>query len=214
MLIGDINVNVSDSYVSSFADDTRIAHAISNDNDQNNLQNDLETIYAWASENNMLFNNEKFECIQYSSNSNSQRKDATHRRYKAASGTVITPTDSVKDLGVFLDNDASFQCHISKTIAKAKNISSWILRTFNTRRRKPMLLLWKTLVLPVLDYCSQLWSPFKKGEIEKIEALQRWFTAKISGMNNMDYWERLHSLGLYSLERHRERYIIIYACTQ
>ena len=73
-----------------------------------------------------------------------------------------------------------------------------------------MLTLWKSLILPRLEYCCQLWSPHKIGDITKLEAIQRSFTSKIEGMENLNYWERLRKLGLYSLQRRRERYIILY----
>ena len=44
-----------------------------------------------------------------------------------------------------------------------------------------MLTLWKTLVLPRLEYCSQLWDPFHVGEIQQLEIVQRSFIRKIDG---------------------------------
>ena len=44
----------------------------------------------------------------------------------------------------------------------------------------------------------------------KIENLQRHFTSYISGDSDLNYWERLKTLKLYSIERRRERYVIIY----
>ena len=86
----------------------------------------------------------------------------------------------------------------------------WILRTFRTRDKNSMLTLWKSLVRPILDYCCQLWSPVEKGLIRDIESLQRTFTSKINEVKHLDYWNRLRVLNLYSLERRRERYIILY----
>ena len=40
--------------------------------------------------------------------------------------------------------------------------------------------------------------------------VQRSFLRKISGMNLLSYWEQLQKLKMYSLERRRERYRIIY----
>ena len=40
--------------------------------------------------------------------------------------------------------------------------------------------------------------------------VQRSFLRKISGMTHMSYWQQLEHLKLYSLERRRERYRIIY----
>ena len=43
-----------------------------------------------------------------------------------------------------------------------------------------------------------------------MECDQRSFTAKITSVAHLDYWKRLKSLGLMSLQRRRERYDIIY----
>ena len=73
-----------------------------------------------------------------------------------------------------------------------------------------MLTLFKSIVLSRLDYGSQLWSPFLIKHITQLEKIQRSFTKHIIGMNDMPYHERLKCLGLYSLQRRRERYCIIY----
>ena len=46
--------------------------------------------------------------------------------------------------------------------------------------------------------------------IDQLEKIQRSFTKHITGMQSLEYSERLVSLKLYSLERRRERYCIIY----
>ena len=75
-----------------------------------------------------------------------------------------------------------------------------------------MLTLLKYLVIPLLEYYCQLWNPWKVKYIQPIEAIQRTFTYKITDVQHLNYWERLHELKLYSLQRRRERYIIIYIC--
>ena len=60
-----------------------------------------------------------------------------------------------------------------------------------------------------IDYCSQLWSPSQQCEINKIEDLQRQFTKRIDGMEDMEYHERLKKLKMYSQERRRDRYMVI-----
>ena len=105
---------------------------------------------------------------------------------------------------------ATFSEHIKQKIQKLKHKIGWILRTFWTREELPMLTLWKHLILCEHDYCSQLWNPHRTGDIQDLELLQRSFVRKINGMQNLSYWEQLKSLNLYSLERRRERYIVIY----
>ena len=73
-----------------------------------------------------------------------------------------------------------------------------------------MLTIWKSLIQSKLDYCSQLWSPTDQSSISKLESVARHFTSQIDGMSGLDYWERLSSLKMYSQERRRERYQIIF----
>ena len=73
-----------------------------------------------------------------------------------------------------------------------------------------MKTLWQSLIQPKMDYCSQLWSPSDQDSITKLESVQRHFTSKVKGMEDMSYWERLHALNLYSQERRRERYLIVF----
>ena len=68
---------------------------------------------------------------------------------------------------------------------------------------------YKSLVRSNLEYCCPLWNPTKLSDIRLLEEVQRTFTVKISGVQHLDYWARLKKLGLMSLQRRRERYIII-----
>ena len=71
--------------------------------------------------------------------------------------------------------------------------------------------LFRAMVVPHLEYCCQLWFPNLLRDIRSLEAVQRSFTARISGVGHLNYWERLQKLNLYSLERRRERYVVLYA---
>ena len=207
VLIADIDAKMLNAVVSSFADDTRASKDISSRKDATDLQDDLDRIYQWAVDNNMQFNDLKFELLRLGYCL--ELKEATE--YLNPSGQPITEKEHVKDLGVTMSNSGSFSEHIDKICTSARNMCSWILRTFKSRSPELMLTTWKSLVLPILDYCSQLWCPIKLGQIKQLEAIQQSFTRKIDfNGRKLDYWERLKELRLYSLERRRERYRIIY----
>ena len=71
ILMGDINCGISSSSIVSFADDTRLYNGISNVDDGSLLHNDLNSVYDWASCNNMCFNGQKFKYICFSPHSSS-----------------------------------------------------------------------------------------------------------------------------------------------
>ena len=60
ILIGDIDKDIETSSLSSFAEDTRVGHAIASKEVMTQLQADLETVYCWAVRNDMEFNSDKF----------------------------------------------------------------------------------------------------------------------------------------------------------
>ena len=86
----------------------------------------------------------------------------------------------------------------------------WILRTFENRNKLLMLTLFKSIVLSRIDDASQLWSLYKKSYICALEKIQRSFIKYIAGYQNLPYSERLKSRRLYSLQRRRDRYLVIY----
>ena len=206
ILIMDIDKDVKKASVKSFADDTRVLKSISNSDDINVLQSELHIVYSWAGMNNLQFNNTKFELIQYGKDQNLK----SEANYLTVSNQCITKKDIITDLGVLMSDDATFKPHVTDVVNSAKKLVSWIYRSFKTRSATAMLTLWKSMILPKLEYCSQLWSPFSKGEIMKLELIQRYFVKKIENNWHLDYWETLAYLKLFSLERRRERYRIMY----
>ena len=72
-----------------------------------------------------------------------------------------------------------------------------------------MMTLHKYYVRSQLEYCSLLWHTQSIDDIEAVEGVQRTFTSKIMGLSHINYWERLKTLNLMSLQRRRERYVII-----
>ena len=54
----------------------------------------------------------------------------------------------------------------------------------------------------------------EKEDIDRIERIQKNFISKISGLGKMNYHERLKRLGIYSLERRWEKFLIINAWQQ
>ena len=192
ILISDIDSEISSSLVSSFADDTRASHGIKDILDVTCFQNDLNKIYSWAEKNNMVFNNLKFELLRY--NTPDSLSDTS---YLNSNGVIIEAKESVTDLGIVMSSNACFTDQVHDVCSSMRNMSSWFLRTFVSRSKDVMLISWKSLILPIHDYCSQLWNPFRAGEIQTFEIIQWSFIKKIVGRNGDDYWDSLQKYKLY-----------------
>ena len=211
-------VSNSNSSVLTFADDTKIISKISNVKDKNNLQEDLNNIIKWSDANNMVLNNNKFELVNFRLNNENQNQkilinslpfNESFFTYEASNGIEIHPSANVRDLGIIMDRKLNFDAQINNIASRAKQTSAWILSVFYTRDQHTMLFLFNSLVRPKLEYCDAIWNPYQIKHINKIEGVQRFFTSRISGMRDIGYWERLNCLNLMSLQRRRERNIII-----
>ena len=218
IFINDIAKSLHTSKLKSFADDTKLSRSISCQSDSNLLQEDLSKVMEWSLENNMSLNESKFEFLKHNYNFDSNMMELPftyfNSCYKTMNSTLIDCNQtSVKDLGVTFSSDSTFNTHIANIVKEAKNKASWILSVFKTRNKYDMMVFYKTYVRSLLEYCCPLWNPSGSNSITAIkllEGVQRTFTSKIHSLQNLNYWQRLEHLHLMSLQRRRERYIIIY----
>ena len=212
--LNDMQKCITNSVISSFADDTRLKRSINTTSDKQLLQNDLTKSIKWSIANNMVLHQKKFELLCHSINRHNHLKHlpfyTEYTEYHTEDGSIISPQCSVKDLGVTITPDISWSPHISKVTEAARKTSSWILSVFADRRAEIMLPLYYTLVRSRAEYCSPLWHPSKIEDIKQIESIQKMFTSQIKEVQHLPYWDRLKHLNLMSLQRRRERYCILH----
>ena len=132
------------------------------------------------------------------------------KEYVTSEGHSIEPKETVRDLGVLISSTRSWSSHIEETVQSARKIASWVLGVFRDRSPTVMMTLFKSMVRSKLEYCCPVWNPSKVQDIQALENVQRNFTRRVSGCQNLDYWARLKRLNILSLQRRRERYCIIH----
>ena len=132
-------------------------------------------------------------------------------------GTKLTETKEEKDLGVTIDCRLEFDRHIKNIVAKANRTLGMIRISFECMDKNMFLDLYKELVRPLLEYCVQAWSPYKRKHIDLIEGVQRratrlvpefrriFYDRKLKLWRRMTYEERLAELKLTKLEDRRLR---------
>ena len=207
----------SETQVYTFADVTKLISKISCTSDKVKLQQSLDKIMKWSICNNMQLNRDKFELLCFSLGTNKSNKVLLNElpfqqcfNTYLASDVTIEPTSPVRDLGVFIDNNINWSNHYNIIVKKAKRMCSWIFSSIYSRDKEVMLVLFGSLVRSGLEYCCEVWSPHLKKDVILLEQIQRSFTNRISGQQDFDYWQRLKSLKISSLQRRREMLIILH----
>ena len=98
-------------------------------------------------------------------------------------GNKIQSTTEEKDLGVFFSNTFKPGLNCDKASKSANKIVGMIRRNITNRSSEGMLILYKTLVRPILEYCIPVWRPYAKMDIFKLKKIQKRFTKMIEGLN-------------------------------
>ena len=90
-------------------------------------------------------------------------------------------------------------------ISEEEQTDSIISGSYTYLDRQNLTLLYKALVRPLLEYGNLVWSPYLKGDIETLEAVQHLATRIIPVHKELPYQERLKILKLPSLRYRRAR---------
>ena len=158
--------NIVTSTAKLFAHDTKIYRQINKVEDSIALQSDLTTLDLWADRWQVKFNPSKCEVMRITHNKN---KSTT--RYQV-SGTELRNVSNSKDLGVIMASDLTWTKHVEE-FHKANKVLGLLKRTVRNKNMKNFTILYKTLVRPILEYASPVWSPHLAKDIHEIEKLQR-----------------------------------------
>ena len=108
---------------------------------------------------------------------------------------------NVRDWGIYIDAEGTFDYHISKAISKAKKLCGWIGRSFFNKSIELRQKLWRKYIEPVLDYGSQLYCPISITQISNLETVQRYYTYHTENLHLYNYWDRLSLMKLKSVQR-------------
>ena len=104
-----------------------------------------------------------------------------------------------RDLGVLVDSSLRFHPHIAEIVRKSSGLANQLIRGTVCRSPKFMITLFISHIRPIIDYCSTLWNLGYSGDLNKLESLQRRWTANVEGLQGLDCMDRVHRLNLYSI---------------
>jgi hypothetical protein len=194
--------DVVNGIVKIFADDTKIYSNVNTTTQCDELQQDLDNLCDWSSKWKLSFNAKKCKVMHIGSTNERHRYSMLD---KDGNFIHLDSAQSEKDLGVTFNENLHFGEHISNITSKAQRVLGLIHRSFEYMETEMLLPLYKSLVRPILEYGSNVWSPYLKKDIKKIEDVQRRATRLVPACSTLPYEERLKFLGLPTLEYRRDR---------
>jgi len=188
-------------HLSLYADDLKLYSDVSVDSNVDSLQSALDKLADWAQVWQLSINTEKTQVLHLGTNN-------PHKIY-FLSGVQLNAVESARDLGIEIGSNYSFDIHIDSIIARAYSRIGVIFKGFVSRDLKLLKQAFTSFVRPIVEYASNVWSPYKIKHIKAIERVQRHFTRRIPGFYDLSYGERLARLNLETLEYRRLKFDLI-----
>jgi len=203
LFINDIeNISTSNSHCKLYADDLKLYSDYSDCDSAGSLQSTLNNLYQWSLKWQMNINFAKCHILHLGTKNS--MTDYFINGFKVISECVVT------DLGVQVDSNLRFNNHINSICAKAYSRIRMLFRGFVSRNPELLVKAYKIYVLPLLEYCTVVWSPWQIGLINSIENVQRYFTRRLFWPVERPYYERLAILDLELLELRRLKLDLYY----
>ena len=196
LFIDDIDELVR-ALIKKFADDTKMALTVENEEQAKELQRDLDKLVAWAKAWGMRFNVGKCKVMHVG------RKN---RKYEyEMDGEKLMEVEEEKDLGVWTSCSMKPSTQCERAAKSANRALGMMLRAFHYRTKETLVPLFKTFVRPILEFCGSAWSPWTAKDEETLEVVQKRLIRALSDARGETYEERLKSAGLSTLKERRIR---------
>ena len=152
---------------------------VDTEEDIKRMQTDLDSLNDWAKENLMPFNSSKCKVMHFG-------KKNLKVDYKLME-CIVHKVKEEKDLGVFFTDNFKPSLNCNKACKAANRMTGLIRRTITNKSVEGMMILYKTLVRPTMDYCIPVWRPYTKQDIGKIEKVQRRYKKLINECKKLKY---------------------------
>jgi hypothetical protein len=147
--------------VKLFADDVKIYAVINDINDVAIFQAGLDALHAWSADWQLPISIQKCNILHLGRNNNNYTY--------SVDGIILPNVSDIVDLGITVDGNLRFSHHYRCMVNKANHRASLILKSFVCREPKLLFKAFTVYVLPLVEYCSPVWAPTYKKDIEIIE---------------------------------------------
>ena len=168
IFINDIFYFLKEANIANYADDNT-AHAVNDDIIEllKTLERETFTVLNWFEFNEMKSNDSKCHLIVTSEN----KRNYTSRSFIHLRNAFLEDEDVVKLLGVYIDNDLSFDKHINGLIKKGNQKLHALMRISKYLSKDKLRLVMKTFIESQFNFCPLLWMCHSRTINRKINRL-------------------------------------------
>ena len=185
-----------------YADDTLLCCDVEHPNDDR-LQRDVSALESWSKKWQMPFNNRKCLHMQVG------RQTPDFNLF--LNNESISTTTEIKYLGITLSEDMKWNVHVANTVKQANKTLGMIRRCLQEANIKTKLLAFNTVVRPILEYATQVWSPGEIGLSRSIEMIQRKAVKWVYRMNRRESIElKMEAENVHTLAERRAQHDLLF----
>ena len=173
---------------------------VNDSNQKEEMQENLNKLMDWSTKWQLPFNINKCKVLHLGKNN----QKYTYRLVSCSNLLALERVEEEKDLGIKFDSQLSFRQHVAECVSKA-NQRIGLIRNFHNLDNHTFLLLYKSLIRPLLEYGTTVCYPLFKQDTQALEKVQRRATKLVVNLRDMNYPTRLRALNLISLVYRRKK---------
>ena len=151
----------------------------------------------------MFLHKGKTECVLFGT---SPRLSTACNFSVSVQGHIIKRVTEFRYLGIVLDEALTFSAHVKYLISKAGKRLGMLSRVRNNISMHTANVIYKSFILPVLDYCDLVWGCCGRVNADHLERLQRRAARILMRTSSGD--EAIKHLRYDTLELRREKHVL------
>lgn len=182
--VNDLKNCLSNTFPVLYADDTNIFMSGRDVGSMTALfNNDLANLSEWLRSNRLSLNLSKTHSMIFSTNAALRDRTLSLLMNGTTIGTVKTTTF----LGVKIDNALTWSDHIAYVASKISKSVGIIKKASHVLNRGSLLTLYRSLILPYLQYCNLIWGNAAKTHLQRLLILQKRAVRIVNRLGSRDH---------------------------
>ena len=166
----DLSVSLANCNLALYANDTVLYTASKNFGDSiEKLQADITALSKWCATNGIMANTDKTKVMVFGSNSQVKNLPEANIVFNQIPLQVVP---SYKYLGLDLDSRLNYKKHVKRIIALAAGKLKQFQRMRSFLNKKAALMVYKSMILPIMEYGDVFMTAALLGDRKKLQTLQ------------------------------------------